>query len=129
MIVIDCSAVLALLLDPEGNNSVGAAIGGAESLAAPDLIDVEMISALRRLENLRRISRQVADRAVDHFLLLQIERFPAHDLVRNIWKLRNNFSAYDAAYVALARSLKAPLLTRDGKLRRAVTEITNIALI
>jgi len=129
VIVIDCSALLAFLLDPQGNNPVGTAIGRAESLAAPDLIDVEMISALRRLENFRRISRPVADRLVDQFLLLQLERFPAHDLVPSIWKLRNNFSAYDAAYVALARSLKAPLLTRDGRLQRAVAEITNIALI
>ncbi len=129
MIVVDCSALLAFLLDPQGNNSIGMAIGGAESLAAPDLIDVEMISALRRLENLRRISRPAADRLVDQFLLLQLERFPAHDLVPSIWKLRTNFSAYDAAYVALARSLKAPLLTRDGRLQRAVAEFTNIALI
>ncbi len=129
MIVIDCSALMALLLDPHGNDSVGMAIGGAESLAAPDLIDVEMISALRRLENLRRISRPAADRLVDRFLLLQLERFPAHDLVPSIWKLRANFSAYDAAYVALARSLKAPLLTRDIRLQRAVADITNIALI
>ena len=129
MIVVDCSALLSLLLDPESNASVAAAIAGAESLAAPDLIDVEMISALRRPENFRRISPPDADRAINQYLLLQIERFPAHDLIPSIWKLRKNFSAYDAACVALARSLKAPLLTCDGRLRRAVAELTNIALI
>ncbi len=129
MIVIDCSALLALLLDPQGNASIAAVIEGAESLVAPDLIDVEMMSALRRLENFRRISPLVADRAVDQYLLLQIERFPAHELVPSIWKLRKNFSAYDAAYVALARSLKAPFLTGDRRLQRAVAEFTNIALI
>ena len=47
----------------------------------------------------------------------------------DVWNLRKNFSAYDAAYVALARSLKAPLLTRDGKLQRAIRDFTNITLI
>jgi len=129
VIIIDCSALLALLLNPQSNASIAAAIEGAENLVAPDLIDVEMMSALRRLESFRRISPPAADRAVDRYFLLQIERFPARELVPSIWKLRKNFSAYDAAYVALARSLNAPLLTCDRRLQRAVAEFTNIALI
>jgi predicted nucleic acid-binding protein len=129
VIVVDCSAILAFLLDPTGNVTIGAAIGGADSLAAPDLIDVEFVSALRRLENFKLISTPIAERAIDHFLLLQLVRFPSVDLMRNIWRLRNNFTAYDAAYVVLAQHLKAPLLTRDGKLQLAVAKMTTITLI
>ena len=129
MIVSDCSAILSFLLDPAENESVGVAVGNADCLAAPDLIDIELMSALRRLESLRRISTAGAERVIDDFLLLQLERFPSADLIAAIWSLRKNFSAYDAAYVALAQSLKVPLLTRDGRLKRAVTEQTTIVLI
>ena len=129
MIVIDCSALLDFLLKPQQNAAIAAAIESASSLSAPDLIDVEMINSLRRLENLRSITPSVAGGLVEQFLLLPLDRYPVHELVGDIWGLRKNFSAYDACYVALARSLKVPLLTSDRGLRRAVAQLAKIALI
>ena len=59
----------------------------------------------------------------------RIDLYAVHNLISQIWRLRYNFGAYDAAYVALAQTLDVPLLTRDFRLQRAVTEFTNIALI
>ena len=87
-------------------------------LAAPELIDVEVLHALRRLERENRIP---ASRAalVDELHALPIRRFRHSSLLTGIWSLRGRLTAYDAAYVTLARLLDATLLTRDERLARA----------
>lgn len=129
MIVIDCSAIVSFLLSPHDDESLASAICEADALAAPELIDVECLSALRRLEVSGRIRASVAQAALSQFEALRIERFPSSELRRAIWAFRHNFSAYDAAYVTLARSMHIPLLTRDVRLRRAVAEHTSIDVI
>ena len=112
MIVIDASAFLDAV---DGRQSVVDRIAG-EDLHAPHLLDVEVLSALRRLVAGERFDQQRAD---DTRRLLEsgdIRRHPHTDLLGIIWSLRNRVSAYDAAYVALAAALDAPLVTTDRKL-------------
>ncbi len=129
MIVIDCSAIVSFLLRPNDDESLASAIFEADALAAPELIDIECLSALRRLEASGRIPSHIAEACLSAFEDLRIERFASLELRRKIWALRHNFSAYDAAYVSLARTLRIPLLTRDMRLRRAVAEHTSIDVI
>jgi predicted nucleic acid-binding protein len=56
---------------------------------------------------------------IERMVLLPIERIPHTLLLRRIWELRDNVSAYDALYISLAEKFRAPLLTRDGKLASA----------
>jgi predicted nucleic acid-binding protein len=120
MIVLDASAVVELLLGTaEGSWVAGRIANERESLHAPHLLDVEVASALRRYEASRIMTPARAAQALTDFESIEIARY-AHDvLLTRIWQLRRNVSAYDAAYVALAEVLDAPLLTGDGKLARA----------
>jgi predicted nucleic acid-binding protein len=87
-------------------------------LAAPELLDVEVLQALRRLDKEGAIPSSRAD-VVELLQALRIRRYRHHSLRDAIWSLRKNMTAYDAAYVALARLLDATLVTRDAKLARA----------
>jgi predicted nucleic acid-binding protein len=87
-------------------------------LAAPELLDVEVLQALRRLEQDGAIPSSRAD-VVELLQALRIRRYRHHSLREAIWALRNNMTAYDATYVALASLLDATLVTRDAKLARA----------
>lgn len=90
-----------------------------ERIAAPDLLDVEVLSGLRGLERSRAVSPGRAAEALDDLRSLPITRHQARTLVGDAWQLRHNFSAYDAMYVALARHLDAALLTLDRRLGKA----------
>lgn len=87
-------------------------------LAAPELLDVETLHALRRLD---RDGRIPASRSglVDELRALQIRRYRHASLVAGIWSLRGHLTAYDAAYIVLAHLLNASLVTRDERLARA----------
>ena len=87
-------------------------------LAAPELLDVEVLQALRRLDQDGAIPSSRAD-VVELLQALRIRRYRHHSLRDAIWSLRKNMTAYDAAYVSLARLLDATLVTRDAKLARA----------
>ena len=130
MIVVDASAVIELLL----NSTTAADISGrlfraGETLHAPHLLDVEVLQVLRRYAHRGVLNEDRGAEAVDDFLALPIERY-AHDLLaERIWDLKENLTAYDAAYVALAELLRAPLLTRDGRLAKASRLSTGIECI
>ncbi|HEX4107212.1 MAG TPA: type II toxin-antitoxin system VapC family toxin [Solirubrobacteraceae bacterium] len=114
MIVLDASAVLDGLLDAATHPGIAACLAGADDpLAAPDLIDVEVLSVLRRWERRGEISAPRAKQAWQDLQALPIIRYPARALLDRAWKLRHNLSAYDAQYVALAQALPARLLTSD----------------
>lgn len=117
MIVLDASAALELLLNTGRGARVAERIAPArESLHAPHLIDLEVAQVLRRAESRGRISAARAGEALLDLRALDLERY-AHDLfLGRIWELRANASAYDAAYLALAEVLDAPLLTADARL-------------
>ncbi|HEX3766275.1 MAG TPA: type II toxin-antitoxin system VapC family toxin [Kofleriaceae bacterium] len=121
MIVIDASALVELVVGgtPRAARLAARIAGPAESLHAPYLIDLEVTSVLRSLEARRMVSNAVATRAMGDLLALDVTRYPHDILVPRIWQLRGNLTAYDAAYMALAESLRAPLVTCDGNLAAA----------
>ena len=115
MKVVDAGVVVELVagsLDPDRL--------GDEELAAPHLLDSEVVHVLRGLVRRRSVSDEQATVALDGFSRLGITRFPADWLRSRMWALRHNLSAYDATYVALAESTGATsLLTTDARLARA----------
>ncbi len=90
-----------------------------ETLHAPHLVDLEILQVLRRYASAGEISADRGREALDDLAAFRLRRW-AHDaLVTRIWDLWQNLTAYDAAYVALAEALDAPLLTRDRRLASA----------
>jgi predicted nucleic acid-binding protein len=90
-----------------------------ESLHAPHLLDLEVTQVLRRLALQGVVPVHRVDEAVRDLLDLRITRYPHLVLLPRIWRLRHNFSAYDAAYIVLAEKLGAALVTRDARLASA----------
>lgn len=116
--VIDASAATEYLLrTPLGLKLVG--ILEDATLLAPELLDVEVMSVLRRAILRGELSDQRALLALDDLTDWGIDRIPHLPLLRVAWQHRNNVSAYDAFYVAAARIANATLLTADGPLSRA----------
>lgn len=119
MIVVDAS-VLAVALGDDGVDGQRARARLSEDvLAAPELIDVEVTSVWRRQVAARLMRVRRAADAVADLSDLPLLRSPHRPLLDRIWQLRQVVATYDAAYVALAESLKAVLVTADGRLARA----------
>ena len=120
MIVTDASAVLDVLLHPSDVPAlVERILTSGDAVAAPDLLDVEVLSVLRRWERRGEISARRGGQVLDDLQLLPIVRHPARPLVRAVWALRHTLTAYDAQYVALAKALSATLATTDGRMAKA----------
>jgi predicted nucleic acid-binding protein len=118
LIVVDASAILEVLLQTTAAARVSQRIFSPnEILCAPHLLDVEAASVLRRYVRLSLISPDRGGEALRDLADLPLHRYPHDVLLKRIWQLRNNFTAYDAAYLALAEALDAPLVTRDRALR------------
>ena len=119
MIVVDCSAVVDALSLVEGTDDLRSRLQN-EDLHAPGLLDVEVVSALRGLTLGGRLTPSRAHDLLTDFGDLALERWAAGDaLRRRAFALRDNLTAYDATYVALAEALDCPLVTRDERLARA----------
>ena len=119
MIVLDASAIVELLLDTAAGRRVAILIEDpALSLHVPHLLDVEVASALRRLARERHIEADEAEAALDDLRALDLQRHSHEPLLDRAWGLRDNASAYDAMYIALAEALDATLLTCDARLHR-----------
>jgi predicted nucleic acid-binding protein len=112
VIVIDASAFIDAV---DGRRPVVDRIAN-EDIHAPQLLDVEVLSALRRLVGGDRFDEHRAATARNVLERGDIRRYPHTPLLDVMWSLRDRVSAYDAAYVALAAVLDAPLLTTDRKL-------------
>lgn len=116
-LVVDASVVVDLLgrFRPQPIEEI---LWAADSvLAAPALMEVEVLQALRRLEAAGAIPRSRGS-LVEPLRALRIRTYPHASLLSGIWNLRHRVSAYDAAYVVLARTLDATLVTRDQRLGR-----------
>jgi len=117
MPVIDASVLVEFLSDGEYKQVVEERLDVEEyALWAPHLIDAEVGHALRRSVRSGALTAGAAGRALWEVDELPIERVEHEPLVHVAWQLRDNFSFYDALYVALALMLDEPLLTFDARL-------------
>ncbi len=130
MIVLDASAVLELLVGSDAGEAVADRIAPpAETLHAPHLLDLEVAQVLRRLQAAGTLGAARAREAVRDLLELDVTRYAHADLLPRVWALRANLSAYDAAYIALAEVLDAPLLTLDARLARSPGHRAEVELL
>ncbi|MEA2491835.1 MAG: hypothetical protein QOH21_3627 [Acidobacteriota bacterium] len=119
-IIIDASVIVDALIGGDfGQGAAERLSRTGQTLHAPVTIDAEVLHALRRRWVARKMSDADARDAVKIFQILPVLRHPVQPLVDRIWSLRHNITAYDAAYVALAEALGAPLLTRDQRLAQS----------
>ena len=126
MIVVDCAAVVDALTAVDGTDDLRAILG-SEDLCAPALLDFEIVSALHGLTLGGHLAVTRAEDALTDFDDLQIQRWPSGDaLRRRAFQLRDNLSAYDAAYVVLAEALDCSLVTRDVRLARSSGHLVRI---
>jgi len=116
--VVDASALVEVLLRSGRGLELQRTLDGA-GLAAPDLINAEVLQALRRLASAGEISAERGQTMAARLADAPIERLTTTGLALAIWELRDNLTAYDATYVALARALRRPLVTADRSLSRA----------
>ena len=120
MIVLDASALVDWLLQTSSGQRIERRIYAySETLHSPHLLDLEITQVLRRLTQQGVVSGTRADQAVRDLVDLRLTRYPHIVLLPRIWQLRRNFSACDAAYIALAEKLGAPVITRDRRLASA----------
>ncbi len=119
MIVLDSSAAVEWLLGLPSAGAVSDRIVSADSLHAPALIDVEVAHVVRRYTAAGEISDAAAERALLTLADLDMSRYTHELLLPLIWGLRHNLTAYDAAFVALASVVDAPLVTLDTRIAQA----------
>lgn len=119
MIVLDTSALVSFLVGADSHAEKVRMATAGERLAAPHAVDLECASTLRGLVLGSKLPADEAQRALDLLGFLKLTRYDHVPLLPRIWQLRHNMWPYDAAYVALAESLDAELITLDGKLAGA----------
>jgi predicted nucleic acid-binding protein len=129
VIVLDASAAIDWLLQTGvGQEIEGRIYERGESLHAPHLLDLEVSQVMRRLVREGAVSPPRADQAIQDLLDLRVTRYPHFVFLPRIWRLRDNFSAYDAAYIALTEELGAILITRDARLASACARLVDAEL-
>ena len=129
MLVVDASAVVsAITAGDERSEQIRERLESDDELAAPYLIDLEVLQALRRLARQGELS---PDRAVDgvrDLSELAMTRYPHEPFIDRVWELRGNLSAYDAVYLALAEAIAVPLVTCDAALAAAAGDVVEVEL-
>ena len=130
MIVLDASAFVELLLGTSLGRSIATRIADpGVSLHAPHLADVEVAQALRRYVREGELDAGSAALALEDLRALDVQRHSHEPLLDRVWALRDNLTAYDAVYVALAEALDTTLLTCDGRLARAPGMARRVELV
>lgn len=119
-VVLDASATVDYLLAFGAFERIAGRLSEpGQTLHAPHVLDLEVAQALRRLAARGTITSTRAHEALGDYADLRVRRYPHVAFLSRIWALRANMSSFDAAYVALAEALDAPLVTADGALARA----------
>lgn len=120
MTVVDASALIeALLRTPLGERCTERLLRPGNPLFAPHLLDVEVVQVLRRYAEKGDLRDGRAREALQDLADFPLIRFSHEPFLERMWELRHSLSAYDAAYIALAEALNAPLVTCDARLARA----------
>jgi predicted nucleic acid-binding protein len=125
VIVVDASIVVARLLRTAGGDGLDL----DEDLHAPELCDLEIASSLRRGIRLPELRVERAAEALSDYLALPLTLHSHRPLLARCFALFDNFTPYDASYIALAEQLGAPFLTLDRGLARAVAKHTHVELV
>jgi predicted nucleic acid-binding protein len=130
VIVVDASVVLEVLLRTANARAVEDRLfESGETLHAPHLLDVEVAQVIRRYEAAGEIAAARGALVLADLESFPVRRYPHDVLLSRIWALRNNLTAYDAAYVALAEVLEAPLVTRDRRMAGAAGHRARVELM
>jgi predicted nucleic acid-binding protein len=116
--VVDASVAAEYLLRTQLGLKIADTLDGAQ-LISPELLDVEVLSVLRRAVLGKKLKEDRAELVLEDLIAWPIERLSNIKLIHQAWRFRHQVSAYDAFYVAVAQTYQAPLLTADGPLSRA----------
>ena len=119
MIVVDASVLAPALADDGIDGDQARARLRDEALAAPELVDLEVLSVFRRLVRAGQLPVRRAELAMSDLLALPLRRISHRPLLKRCWSLRENLTTYDASYVALAETLGVVLVTSDARLSHA----------
>jgi predicted nucleic acid-binding protein len=134
VIVLDASAAIDALLNIGASADIRARIQAEESknasgnLHVPHIFEVEVLGSLRRHYLRGLLSEERARIALNRLSNMRLTRHPHTPSIERIWELKNNITAYDAAYIALSETLDAPLITTDGRLARSSRHRASIEL-
>ena len=131
MTVLDSSGVVDYLTDAGVAAEVESLLvdEARAPLAAPEILVVEVVSTLRRLARRRVTSAVRAGKAVEDLGAMRIDLFPTINLRRRAWELRENVATADAMFLALAELLDEPLATKDRRLARAASQLTDVKAV
>lgn len=119
MIVVDASSVVEVLLGGPAATAIETRWTADRNLHSVQLLDLEVLQALRRLVRAHEIDDDRASQAAGDLDALRVRRWSHVPLRQRVWELRHNVTAYDAAYIALAERFDCPLITRDRRLANA----------
>ena len=119
MVVVDAGVLAVALVDDGSNGALARERLRDETIAAPSLIDLEVLSVCRGLMRGGLIERDRAQFALDRLGVVPLTRYEHTAFLSRCWELRDNLTPYDAVYVALAEALFVPLVTSDVRLSRA----------
>jgi predicted nucleic acid-binding protein len=119
LIVVDASVIAPALADDDEDGERARSRLRGERLTAPEILDLEVISVIRKARLGGALTRRRAGSALADLVELNLERVGLRPMLARIWELHQNFTPYDAAYVALAEAIHATLLTADRMLSLA----------
>ncbi len=119
MLVVDASVLAPVLADAGRDGQRFRDRLRGETVFGPDLLPIEVTSVLRRYASTGQLTAEQADTAIGDLLAFPVKVIPSGPLLRRVWELRFNLSAYDGCYVALAEAVDCVLLTADYRLARA----------
>jgi predicted nucleic acid-binding protein len=119
MLVVDASVLAPVVADAGTDGRRFRRRLHGETIVGPDLLRVEVTSVVRRQASLGALTPEQADAAIRDLLEFPITVFPTTTLLHRVWELRQNLTAYDGCYVALAEGVDSPLVTADRRLANA----------